>query len=256
MVWRLPQAPNGTLYAATGHRGRLYRIDKSGKSTQVWTAEQPEIFAIAIDGGGAVYAAGSPDGKVYRIENGKAEVFSIRTRYVWALAVGPDGALYAGTGDRQHLPRQAANQERSLLRHRPDPRHGLSFDAQGRLLAGTEPNGILYRVTAKDKAFALYDANLPEIRAIGTGPDGSIYAAGLGGSVARRGQAATQTQQAATGAGAPSVTISVAVTADASAAKPAPRSSARPSQGRRRAAAAGRSQTPGPSPRLSIVVGR
>ena len=35
---------------------------------------------------------------------------------------------------------------------------GLMLDPQGRLLAGTEPNGILYRITAKDKAFALYDS--------------------------------------------------------------------------------------------------
>jgi hypothetical protein len=44
----------------------------------------------------------------------------------------------------------------------------------------------LYRVTAKDRAFVLYDANLPEIRAIVPAADGSIYAAALGGSVAKR----------------------------------------------------------------------
>ena len=43
---------------------------------------------------------------------------------------------------------------------------GLMIDQQGRLLAGTEPNGILYRITAKDKAFVLYDSSLPEIRAV------------------------------------------------------------------------------------------
>src|SRR6202022_353964 len=78
---------------------------------------------------------------------------------------------------------------------------GLSFDAQGRLLAGTEPNGILCRISAKDKAFVLSDAILPEIRAIATAADGSVYAVGLGGSVARRTQSATQGVQAA-GAGA------------------------------------------------------
>ena len=35
----------------------------------------------------------------------------------------------------------------------------LAFDAQGRLLAGSEPNGILYRVTAPGKAFVLYDSS-------------------------------------------------------------------------------------------------
>lgn len=220
VIWSLAQAPDGTLYAATGHRGKLFRIDKSGKSTLLWTAGQPEIFAIALDKTGAVYAATSPDGKVYCIKNGTASLyFDPHARYIWALTFGGDGALYVGTGDQGKIFRvTAANQGDVYYATGQTHVSGLSFDAQGRLLAGTEPNGILYRVTAKDKAFALYNANLPEIRAIGTGPDGSIYAAGLGGSVARRGQAATQTQQAATGAGAPSVTTSITVTADASAA--------------------------------------
>jgi hypothetical protein len=71
---------------------------------------------------------------------------------------------------------------------------------QGRLLAGTEPNGILYRITAKDKAFALYDSSLPEIRAIVPMPDGTVYAAALGGSVAKRAQAAQQAAQGMSGA--------------------------------------------------------
>src|SRR6476620_12628729 len=72
VIWSLAQAPDGTLYAATGHRGRIYRIDRSGKSSLLWTSDQPELFAIAVDPNGAVYAGTSPDGKVYRIEDGQA----------------------------------------------------------------------------------------------------------------------------------------------------------------------------------------
>ena len=84
-----------TAEAATGHRGRLYRIGRDGKSSLLWTAEQPEIFAIAVDRAGVVYAGTSPDGKVYRIENGQAaEYFAPKSRYIWSLAVAPDGALF------------------------------------------------------------------------------------------------------------------------------------------------------------------
>ena len=69
------------------------------------------------------------------------------------------------------------------------------MDSQGRLLAGTEPNGLLYRVTAKDKAFVVYNASLPEIRAIVPMPDGTVYAAALGGSIAKQAQAAAQAVQ-------------------------------------------------------------
>ena len=62
----------------------------------------------------------------------------------------------------------------------------LACDARGNVLAGSEPNGILYRISAKDKAFVLYDSNLPEIRAVVPMPDGTVYAAALGGSIANR----------------------------------------------------------------------
>ena len=72
VIWSLAQGPGGVVYAATGHRGRVYRIEASGQSSLLWTADQPEVFALAVDRSGAVYAGSSPDGKVYRIENGKA----------------------------------------------------------------------------------------------------------------------------------------------------------------------------------------
>src|SRR5579872_2858012 len=99
VVWSVAAAPDGSLYAGTGHRGRLFRIDPSGKSTLAWAAEQPEIFAVAVDPHGTIYAATSPDGKIYRIEGGKpSEYFAPQAKYIWSLAVGKDGALYAGTG--------------------------------------------------------------------------------------------------------------------------------------------------------------
>jgi sugar lactone lactonase YvrE len=202
VVWSVAEGAGGVIYVATGHRGRVYQVDPSGSSTLLWTADQPEIFAIATDRNGILYAATSPDGTVYRIEKGKAaEYFAPKARYIWSLAVAPDGALYVGTGDQGKIYRvtSAGNGE---LYYDTGQSHitGLAVDAQGRLLAGTEPNGILYRVTAKDKAFVLYDASLPEIRSIIPQPDGTVYAAALGGSLAKRALAATQASQSGTGA--------------------------------------------------------
>lgn len=201
IVWSVAQGPNGVLYVATGHRGRVYEVDPNGKSILLWTAEQPEVFAIATDHNGTLYAGTSPDGKVYRIEKGKAtEYFTPKARYIWSLAAGPDGALYVGTGDQGKVYR-VESAGKGELYYDTGQSHvtGLAVDRQGRLLAGTEPNGILYRVLAKDKAFVLYDASLPEIRAIVPEPDGTVYAAALGGSLAKRAQAATQATQGSLG---------------------------------------------------------
>jgi hypothetical protein len=208
-IWSVAQAPDGSLYLGTGHRGRLYKLDTAGKSSLVWTADQSEIFAVAVDKTGAVYAATSPDGKVYRIENGKAvEYFSPGARYIWALKVAADGSLFVGTGDQGKVFRVTAAGAGTVY-YETGQAHitCLEFDSQGALLAGSEPNGILYRITAANKAFVLYDANLPEIRAIVSAPDGNLYVAALGGSVARRiGTANT----GANGAGAATVAPTIA----------------------------------------------
>jgi len=217
VIWSIAQAPDGTLYAATGHRGRVYRIDPQGNSSLLWTAVEPEVFAIAVDRNGIVYAGTSPDGKVYRIENGQAaEFFAPHTRYIWSLAVAPDGALYVGTGDQGKIFR-VDNAGHGDLYYSTGQSHitGLAVDSQGRLLAGTEPNGILYRISAKDKAFVLYDASLPEIRAIVPMPDGTVYAATLGGSVAKRAQSAAQAAQGASGSGVAVTTTTITVEAQA-----------------------------------------
>ena len=104
-IWSLAQAPDGKIYVGTGHRGRLYSVDRSGASSLVWTAPETEIFAITVAADGTVFAGTSPGGKVYRIRNGAAEAYYTppETRYIWALATGKDGALYVGAGDNGRI---------------------------------------------------------------------------------------------------------------------------------------------------------
>jgi len=222
-IWSVARAADGSLYLGTGHRGRLYKLDASGNSTLVWTADQPEIFAVAVDSKGVVYAGTSPDGKVYRIETnglgtGKAtEYFAPEARYIWALAVAPDGALFVGTGDQGKVFRVTPNGATGVGKGEVYYETGqanvtsLLIDGQGRLLAGSEPNGILYRITAPQKAFVLYHAALPEIRGLALAADGSIYAAALGGGAARRAAAASSSNTGNVG-GLPTVTTSITVT--------------------------------------------
>ncbi len=235
-IWAVATGPDGSLYLGTGHRGRLLKVDGSGKGSVIWTADQPEIFAVAVDRKGVVYAGTSPDGNVYRIENGKAtEYFSPREPYIWALAFAPDGSLYVGTGQQGKIYRVTSANHGELY-YETGQSHvtALAFDRQGRLLAGSEPNGILYRISGDPgKAFVLYQSHLPEIRSILTASDGTIYAAALGGSVARRvGAASSAINVSGTTVTAPPTSITV--TADAQSAmitppKPeAPKPSATP----------------------------
>src|SRR5277367_1141174 len=75
VIWSVAQSPDGSIYAGTGNRGRLYRIGKDRKAELVWTSDAPEIFAVTAGPDGAVYAGTSPDGKIYRVKDGRATVY-------------------------------------------------------------------------------------------------------------------------------------------------------------------------------------
>ena len=218
VIWSVAAASDGTIYAGTGHHGRVYRIDKAGNSSIYWSADQQEVFALALDPKGVLYAATAPDGAVYRLENGKAtQYFATKTKYIWSLAFAPDGTLYVGTGEQGRIFRiDPAGKGEVYYETGQAHVTCLNLDAQGRLLAGTEPNGLIYRVTAKDKAFVLYDAGLPEVRALVPAPDGAIYAAVLGGSMNKRtGGGAGATSGSGSGATVTTTTATVTVEADA-----------------------------------------
>jgi hypothetical protein len=208
-VWCAAEDKDGTIYLGTGHRGKLYRVDRKDKSEVVFSSGEAEIFAIAFDARGVLYAATSPQGKIYRIEQGKAaEYFAPGSEYIWALAMGRDGTLYAGTGGEGKVYRISGPGQGEVY-YETGQSHvtSLAIDRDGNLLAGSEPNGILYRITAKDKAFVLHDSMLPEIRSLAVAGDGTIYAAAMGGSIAK---------QITTPAGTkPSVTSSITVSSTA-----------------------------------------
>ncbi len=217
-IWSVAAAPDGSVYFAGGHRGRLWRYRKGSKPELLWQAPQPEIFALATDNRGRLYAATSPNGRIFLLENGKAsEYFDPKTTYIWSLAIAADGVLYAGTGGEGRVFRITRAGEGEVFYETGQTNvTALGFDPRGRLLAGTEPNGILYRIEAKGKAFALYDANLQEIRAIVNGPRGETYVAALGGSQAQK-QSQTAVASGASTAPVGVVTTSITVTAEADA---------------------------------------
>ena len=67
-------------------------------------------------------------------------------------------------------------------------------------------------MTAPGKAFVLYKSSLPEIRAIAPGPGGVIYAAAMGGGIAKRVGAASSAIMSGTGSGLPVVSTTITVT--------------------------------------------
>ncbi len=217
-LWDLARGPDGSVYAATGHSGKVFKIEPSGQSSLVWTAPQSEIFSICFDSQGVLFAATSPSGGLYRIENGQArEVWHSTAKYIWSLQPAPGGVIYLGTGQGGRVFRYAASGQTEIYYETGQSNiTSLALGPANHLYAGSDPNGLLYDITGPRRATVLYDSSLPEIHSIAVDPDGTIYAAAMGGAVASRtapGQTAPPPAATPTVTAAPTV---ITVTADKS----------------------------------------
>jgi hypothetical protein len=187
-IWASAVDSQGSVFLGTGHDGKVYRVNPDGRDSLLYDATELDVTALAVGRGGELYAGTSPDGKVYRITpDGHSEIyFDPPDKYIWSLALLSDGSLAVGTGDNGKLYRvtaAAAKPESSLLIS-TNQTHviSLAVTAQGDLIAGTDPGGLVLRISPNGKAFALFDAQLREIHALAPAPDGSIYALALSDS--------------------------------------------------------------------------
>ena len=66
-IWALAGDASGNAYAATGSPAAVLRIARDGKTTTMFRTKDMSVQAIALGPDGSVYAATLPEGKVYRI---------------------------------------------------------------------------------------------------------------------------------------------------------------------------------------------
>jgi len=177
---------NHNLYLGTGQQGKVFRVDAKLKGALFFTAQEPQIFALAFGPDGALYVGSSPEGKIYRVTaDGKSTVFyNPKSKYIWALVFDAQGRLYAATGDQGLIYRvEASGKGDVFFDSKQTHIMCLALDPAGNLIAGSVPNGLVYRVTPQGKAFVIYQASFPEIHDVVTDSAGRIYAAALGGGV-------------------------------------------------------------------------
>jgi len=179
-LFAVARGPHGWI-VGTGNDGKVESIDAKGKVTDLFDAPEPEIFAIWVDPDGTVFAGSSPQGKVYRIRDGRGEVyFDPGQTYIWGLARSTDGSLLVATGTDGKLFRVTGKGQGSVL-FDSDEAHIRSLLARpaGHVLVGTAGNGLLIDVGPDGKARTIYDADQPEIVSLTGAPDGTVYAAAI-----------------------------------------------------------------------------
>ena len=183
-LWALARDSKGNLYAGGGPGAKLYRISPEGEKKDARRVRGLEIHAIAIDRKDRVYAATSPDGKVYRVAaDGKSEVF-----------YDPKAEIHLGAGLRQpgRPVRRDRRSGRDPSRHAGRQGQRVLSRAKRRtcarwrsmrtdnLIVGTEPGGLVMRISPAGEGFVLYQMAKKEVTAVAVA-QGRIDLRGGGG---------------------------------------------------------------------------
>ena len=164
------------------------RVRLAPATRVVQDPEAPYVWSLARDADGRLYVGTGNDGKVFRIENGKASLlFDAPELEVHALAVGKDGRLYAGTSPDGKV-YAIDHAGKSEVYFDPADKYiwALAFDDQGRLLVATGSEGRIHRVTAKDKSEVLFTSPEGHITAMAVDGGGNVYAGSTPGGVLYR----------------------------------------------------------------------
>ena len=181
----------------TGNAGRVLLVDRSGKSSVLFQAPEPEVFAVWSDPDGTVYAGTSPKGKVYRISQGKGEVwFDPGETYIWGIQRATSGALFVATGTQGRV-YQVTGRGAGKIFYDSDDTHirALQVLASGDVLLGTAGEGLVLRLDPQGRARTLYDSDKPEIVGFAVAPDGTAYTAALQSEAGLVGQAESQARE-------------------------------------------------------------
>jgi hypothetical protein len=148
------------------------------------------VWSILDMGDGSALVGTGVDGRVYRVEGGRATLYAeTGAVVVTALARGEDGAVYAATlGEgkifRLRPPQNNRPQPPELFVQLPDTEHvwAIAWDRTRHVLvAGTGPHGKLFAVDRAGHPSVVFDSDEPHIYSLALGADGTIYAGAGGG---------------------------------------------------------------------------
>lgn len=162
-------SPNGKVYKAVGDAITLF-ADTGALA----------VTSIVQTNNGAIYAATIPDGKIFKLSQGKADVFTTLpdASHVWALTRDKSGSgLFAATGPEGKVFHVEANGSSSVY-FRSTEAHlvALALADSGDLYAGSSGKGQLYKITGPGRATVFGDMPGEEVKAIAIGKGNVVWA--------------------------------------------------------------------------------
>lgn len=106
--------------------------------------------------------------------------------YLWDIALDARGRIYAGSGDEGWILRITENRAENFFRCDAIEVLALAVAPDGTIFAGTAPDGLVYRVGADGKGEVLFDVEETYVWDLELAADGSLWAAvGPGAAIYR-----------------------------------------------------------------------
>ncbi|HEV3041140.1 MAG TPA: hypothetical protein VHA33_25465 [Candidatus Angelobacter sp.] len=106
-IWDIAFDSEGRLYVATGDRGEIYRVDKSGQGSVFFKSDEAHIRVLTFDQKGNVIAGTDGSGLIYRITPGGEGfvLYSASKKEITSLAVDQGGNIFASaTAEKRGAP--------------------------------------------------------------------------------------------------------------------------------------------------------
>jgi len=179
-------SPEGVGYLGTGHGGKIYRLDKDGKTEVYFQTPEMDVTCLLLDPKGVLYAGTSPNGKVYKITaaNKGEELFNPAERYIWDLLLADNGNLLAAVGENGGIYEiNPQGQGRQVFKAEQNHLLCLKFDRNGDIVAGSGGPGLIYRIAKNGgKGTVIFETPFEEVRSLAYDLDGNLYAS-AGGTV-------------------------------------------------------------------------
>jgi hypothetical protein len=172
--------PDGSVLVGTGPAagGKVVRV-ANDRAVIFADTKENAVSALATDKKGTVYAA-TTSNKIYRVSQGKAEVFATLPDVDSVLAIAFDvagTALYAATGSDGRVWRVEPNGASSVYFKTDDPFVvSLAVAGDGSLYAGTSGKALLYRIVGPGRATVLYDFQGEDVHALAVGSNRTVWA--------------------------------------------------------------------------------
>jgi sugar lactone lactonase YvrE len=107
-----------------------------------------------------------------------APVHETNAPFVWAMITGPDGSVYAGSGNEGQVYRVDSSGKGTVFFDSEELEvHALAPAPGGGLYVGTSPNGKIYRVDAKGADSVFFDPDDRYIWSLAVDRAGNVFAA-------------------------------------------------------------------------------